>query len=140
MKKQHIKLKEEDQKYLEEILSKGKLTAKKYKRATALLEMERGKTLQEIALTLGLNYNTVGQYRDKYNKEGLKFMEDLPRPGRPIEIDGIQRAKITALACSEAPEGRAKWGLRLLAEKVVELGYCKEISHMQVGRILKKTN
>lgn len=140
MKKQHIKLKEEDEKYLEEILSKGKLTAKKYKRATALLEMERGKTLQEIALTLGLNYNTVGQYRDKYNKEGLKFMEDLPRPGRPIEIDGIQRAKITALACSEAPEGRAKWGLRLLAEKVVELGYCEEISHMQVGRILKKTN
>ena len=112
MKKQHINLKEEDKKYLEEVLSKGKLTAKKYKRATALLEMQRGKTLQEVALTLGINYNTVGQYRDKYNREGLKFMEDLPRPGRPIEIDGIQRAKITALACSEAPSGRAKWGLR----------------------------
>ncbi len=140
MKKQHINLKEEDKKYLEEVLSKGKLTAKKYKRATALLEMQRGKTLQEVALTLGINYNTVAQYRDKYNREGLKFMEDLPRPGRPIEIAGIQRAKITALACSEAPLGRAKWGLRLLAEKVVELGYCEEISHMQVGRILKKTN
>ena len=67
-------------------------------------------------------------------------MEDLPRPGRPIEIDGTQRAKITALACSEPPQGRAKWGLRLIAEKIVELGYCEEISHMQVGRILKKTS
>ncbi|MBK7994843.1 MAG: helix-turn-helix domain containing protein [Blastocatellia bacterium] len=137
MKKQHIKLKEEDQKYLEEILSKGELTAKQYKRATALLEMQRGKTLQEIALMLGINYNTVAQYRDKYQKEGLKFMEDLPRPGRPIEIDEIQRAKIIALACSEAPPGKTKWGLRLLAKKVVELGYCEEISHMQVRRILK---
>lgn len=140
MKKQHIKLSKEDQKYLEEILSKGKLTAKKYKRATALLEMQRGKTLQEVAQTLGINYNTVAQYRDKYKKEGLKFMQDLPRSGRPIEIDGTQRAKITALACSQPPPGHAKWGLRLIAEKVVELGYCQEISHMQVGRILKKTS
>lgn len=140
MKKQHIKLSQEDQKYLEEILSKGKLTAKKYKRATALLEMQRGKTLQEVAQTLGINYNTVAQYRDKYKKEGLKFMQDLPRSGRPIEIDGTQRAKITALACSQPPPGHAKWGLRLIAEKVVELGYCQEISHMQVGRILKKTS
>ena len=61
MKKQHIKLKKEDQKYLEDILSKGKLTAKKYKRATALLEMQRGKTLQEVAETLAINYNTVAQ-------------------------------------------------------------------------------
>jgi putative transposase len=66
-------------------------------------------------------------------------LEDAPRSGRPIEIDGLQRAKVTALACSEAPAGHARWSLRLLADKVVELGYCKRISHVQVDKILKKT-
>jgi hypothetical protein len=65
-------------------------------------------------------------------------LEDAPRSGRPPEIDGKLRAKITALACNEAPEGHAKWSLRLLAEKVVEEEYCEEISHTHIGRILKK--
>jgi putative transposase len=67
-------------------------------------------------------------------------LQDKPRSGRPVEIDGEQRAKITALACSETPDGRGKWSLRLLAEKIVELELCEEISHTQVGKILKKTN
>ena len=59
--------------------------------------------------------------------------------GRPIEIDGQQRAKITALACSQPPEGYAQWSLRLLADKAIELGYVEEISHTEVRKILKKT-
>ena len=58
----------------------------------------------------------------------------------PLSIDGEQRAKITALACSDTPEGRAKWSLRLLADKIVEPDFCDNISHTQVGKILKKTN
>lgn len=54
-------------------------------------------------------------------------------------IDGKQRAMITALACSEAPEGHGRWSLRLLADKIVELNYCDSISHEHVSRILKKT-
>lgn len=57
-----------------------------------------------------------------------------------MEIDGNQRAKVTALACSEAPEGYERWNLRLLANKAVELGYCEHISHTEVAGILKKTN
>lgn len=71
---------------------------------------------------------------------GLQCLHDKARSGRPIVIDGKQRAKVTALACSAAPEGHARWGLRLLADKVVELGYCDSISHTQVGNILKKTS
>jgi putative transposase len=56
-----------------------------------------------------------------------------------LVIDGLQRAKITALACSEAPEGHSQWSLRLLADKIVELAYCEHISHSEVGIILKKT-
>jgi len=140
MKKQHVKLSKADRNYLESLLARGKLRARMFKRATALLELDRGKTLQAVAATLGVDYNTVAAWRDNYKEQGLKCLEDAPRSGRPIEIDGLQRAKITALACSDAPEGHARWNLRLLADKVIELGYCKSISHTQVGAILKKTS
>jgi len=140
MKKQHVALKEADRAYLESLIAKGKLTAKVFKRATGLLELDRGKTLQAVAETLGVNYNTVAAWRDKYKEQGLNYLEDAPRSGRPPEFDGKLRAKITALACSEAPEGHARWALRLLADKVVELEYCEKISYVQVRNILKKTN
>jgi putative transposase len=114
------------------------LPAKIFKRATGLLELDRGKTMVAIAETLGVTNVTVAAWRDKYEEQGLKCLEDAPRSGRPPEIDGKLRAKITALACSEAPEGHAKWSLRLLAEKVVEAEYCEEISHTHISRILKK--
>jgi transposase len=140
MKKRHVKLSKADRDYLESLISKGKLPAKMFKRATGLLELDRGKTLEAVAETLGVSRVTVAGWRDNYQRERLKCLEDAPRSGRPIEIDGKQRAKITALACSEAPKGHARWTLRLLAEKVVELGYCEKVSHAQIGKILKKTN
>lgn len=65
---------------------------------------------------------------------------DQPRSGRPVEFDGKQRAKITALACSIPLQGRARWTIRLLADKAVGLGYCSGLSHTQARKILKKTN
>jgi len=65
---------------------------------------------------------------------------DQPRTGRPVEITGAQRAKITALACSQAPAGHAGWTLRLLADKAVELELIEHGSHNAVKEILKKTN
>jgi putative transposase len=140
MKKHHLTLSGDDRTTLETLLSKGTLTARKFKRATALLELDRGKTLAEVAATLHVNYNAVASWRDGYKASGLTCLEDAPRSGRPIVIDGTQRAKITALACSEAPEGHARWTLRLLAEKVVEAGVCDHVSHTFVGDMLKKTN
>ena len=139
MIKYHVKLRKKDRDYLETLVAKGKLPAKVFKRATGLLELDRGKTLQAVAETLGVSYVTVAAWREKYHTQGLQGLDDAPRSGRPIEIDGGQRAKITALACSDAPTGHARWSLRLLADKVVELGYCKRISHVQVDKILKKT-
>ena len=140
MRKQHLSLTESDRTTLEELLAKGTLTAKKFKRATALLELDRGKTLQAVAETLHITTVTVANWRDKYTSEGLACLDDAPRSGRPITIDGTLRAKVTALACSDAPEGYARWNLRLLAEKVVEAGFCESISHTMVGNILKKTS
>ncbi|KPV54256.1 transposase [Kouleothrix aurantiaca] len=139
MNKQHITLSDTDRSTLTDLLARGTLSAKTFKRATALLELDRGKTLVDVAATVQVSYPTVSSWRDKYISLGLRSLNDAPRSGRPIEIDGQQRAKITALACSDAPEGHARWSLRLLAEKAVESGLCEHVSHSLVGNMLKKT-
>ena len=140
MKKQHIQLSPTDRVHLENLIRHGERSAKVYRRALALLELDRGKTYAAVSKMLGATIPTVSGWAAKYLENGLAALQDKPRCGRPVEIDGIQRAKITALACSTAPEGYAQWSLRLLADKAVELGYCEHISHSEVGQVLKKTN
>ncbi len=140
MKTQHIQLNEVERKELEKFLSKDKLPKRLWKRATAIQALARGESLKVVARTLDVTPETVGSWRKRYESEGLSGLMDKPRSGRPPTIDGTQRAQVTALACSEAPKGYSDWSLRLLANKVVELGLCESISHTQVGNILKKTN
>jgi transposase len=140
MKKQHVQLTETDRAYLEALISTGEAKAKSYRRALGLLELHRGKTYTAVSEIIQVTIPTLSGWAANYAVNGLKALEDLPRSGRPIEIDGKQRAKITALACSTPPDGHAQWSLRLLAEKVVELDYCEHVSHTEVGVILKKTN
>ncbi len=139
MKKQHLTLPPTDRDYITALLAKGSLPVKTFKRATALLELDRGKTMTAVATTLDVTLVTVAAWRDRYAASGLACLQDAPRSGRPIVIDGAQRATITALACSDAPEGHDRWTVRLLAEKVVEAGFCDTISHTTVAEILKKT-
>lgn len=139
MKKQHVQLTENNRIYLKELLSKGELAVKTYKRALALLELDRGKTYMAVAKTIQASHITVSKWSRKYADVGLNILIDQPRSGRPPEIDGTQRAKVTALACSDPPEGYARWSLRMLADRAVELGYVEHISHTQIGEILKKT-
>jgi len=138
MKKQHVKLSKIDREYLESLISKGELTAKAYRRALALLELDRGQSYTAVSKSLRVTITTLSTWTEKYQEIGLQVLVDKPRPGRPIEIDGDQRAKVTALACSDPPAGYAEWHLRLLADKAVELGYCEHISHTSVRQILKK--
>lgn len=139
MNKAQITLSDADRSYLVALLKKGHLGVKQYKRATGLLELDRGKRLSEVASTVGVGYVTVSAWREGYRRDGLAVLQDKPRSGRPVEMDGRQRARLTALACSEAPAGHARWDLRLLADKAVELGYCPHLSHTHVRTILKKT-
>jgi putative transposase len=140
MNKQHLTLSDADRATLERLLAHGALPARKFKRATALLELDRGKTLRAVAATLSVTYPSVAAWRDGYTASGVTCLDDAPRSGRPIAIDGTQRAKITALACSDAPEGHDRWTLRLLAEKVVAAGVCEHLSPTLVGNVLKKPN
>jgi putative transposase len=138
MKTQHVSLAAADKTYLQKLVAKGSLPAKVFKRATALLEVNRAKPLAAVAESLGVSYQSVSNWCNTYNLQGLGMLQDQPRSGRPIQIDGAQRAKITALACSKAPKGHSRWSLRLLADRAVELGYCEHLSHNHAGNLLKK--
>ena len=140
MQKEHVKLSQTDQDFLTALLTKGQAPARVFKRATALLQLHNRQTLTAVAKTLQVSSFTVSTWRDHYLASGLSALHDKSRSGRPIEISGQQHAKVTALACSTPPKGRARWTLRLLADKAVELGYCETLSHTTTRRMLKKTN
>ena len=84
--------------------------------------------------------STARRTRGRFLQEGLEAaLGEKARPGRPPKITGEIEAKLTVLVCSQPPEGQARWTLRLLADRLVELGYVESISHMAVGNRLKKT-
>ena len=140
MKKQHIKLTLEDRKKLEEKLSRETLSAKIRKRILGLLALDEGMSYRAAEKQLKTSNITLSTWAKKYKESGLEFLKDKARSGRPRGLSGEDRAKITALACTEAPQGYARWSLRLLADKAVELEYVENISHNTVSKILKKTN
>jgi len=140
MKKQHVKLTKEDTQTLKDLLSKGDLKVRVQKRAMGLQMMDKGMTFQEIKKHLNISHISLGKWAKRYKTEGLSLLYDKPRSGRPIGLSGEDRAKVTALACSKPPEGYARWSLRLLADRLVELDMLDSISHNKVGEILKKTN
>ena len=139
--KNPVKLKLKERKELKQLISKGTEKARKITRARILLMTHEGKTDTHIMETLKAARNTVRQVRARYVQGGLEgAINEQPRSGAPKKFTGRQRAKITAIACSEAPEGRNRWTLRLIADKVVELKMVNSISHQTVKRVLKKTN
>jgi len=138
---QPIKLSNDERSSLTTILRRGTTPARVQTRARVLDLLHRGRHPEEIATTLSLSLQTIFNIKRRYLSQGLDAaLYDRPRSGKPPKIDGAARAKITALACSKAPRGHARWSLRLLAEKVVELGFCESISHETVGVVLKKTD
>jgi len=139
MHKEHLTLRQADHDFLISTISQGRLAARVFKRATALLQLHQGRTLVAVADSLRVTHQSVARWRDNYLSRGLQALAEAPRAGRPIRIDGTQRARLTALACSTPPQGHARWTLRLLADKAVELGFCATLSHTKARSILKKT-
>lgn len=140
-KKLHeVKLTPKERTELELLTRKGEVQVRVYQRARILLLVDEGHKDAEVMARVGVSRATVNRIRRRYGAEGLEAVCEKPRPGRLHTFDGEVRAKLTALACSPAPEGRARWDLRLLADKAVELGYVESISHVTVREVLKKTN
>lgn len=93
MKKEHVTLTDDHRTYLQNLIKKGKSPARTYKRALALLELDRGRTFTEVATIVGVTKQTASAWATKYRETGLELLTDKPRPGRPATIDGLARAK-----------------------------------------------
>jgi transposase len=144
---QHIPLylTEEQRDELENGLKSGNAPARVQTRARILLLTDRstgqGRTDQEIAATLLCSSATVANVRHRFLNEGLQAaLVEKPRPGRAPKITGDIEAQIAVIACSDPPEGQARWTVRLLTSRVIELGLVDAIDHTTIWERLKKTH
>lgn len=134
--KNSVRLKKDEKSLLIELISKGKESARKIKRANILLLADEGKTDKEISEILKTSLSTIERTRKKYAEGGLDFaLNEKLRPGAPKSLDGRGEALLIATACSAPPEGRVRWTLRLLEKNLIEL----EVSDSTIQRTLKKT-
>jgi transposase len=147
MKKYIVTLSEDERKLLGKLVSKGKHRSQKILNALILLGCDEGgyqekrSTNDEMARVLNISMKKIDRVKKRFVEEGLEVALN-GRKGDRIYVkkaDGDFEAHLVALSCGEPPEGFARWSLRLLADKVVELDYIDSISHEAVRRILKKT-
>jgi transposase len=147
MKKKYIvTLTEEEQQRLQEMLSRGKAAARKLTHARILLKAEAppggpGWDDERIAEGLEVGRATVERVRREFVEEGLEAALERRKPRRLYrrKLDGDGEAHLVALACQKPPEGRSRWTLKLLADRMVQLEYVDQISYQTVRRTLKKT-
>lgn len=132
---------------LNDIINKGSHTAQSFRTAYILLNCDEGEysqkvTNEEISRILKVGMRTIDRIKKKFVEEGFESILERRISNRVYEkkSDGDFEANLVALCCSEPPKGYAKWSLRLLADKMVELKYVESITHVTVRSVLKKMN
>jgi 5-deoxy-D-glucuronate isomerase len=144
-----IKLSQSEVEELNNVINKGSHTTQAFRAAYILLNCDKGEFSEnkeiknsEICKILRIGERTIDRVKKKFIEEGFESVLDR-RPSTQNyikKVDGDIEAKLVSLCCSEPPDGFAKWSLRLLADKMVELKYIDYISHVTIGGVLKKTN
>lgn len=149
MKKYVVELTQDEREHLYELISAGSASARMLNRARILLKADVGEHTEgeplidrQIAPMLETSTATVQRVRERFCRQGLDAALERSAPDRVYErsFDGRAEARLIALACSEAPEGRERWSMRLLADKAVQMGIVQSVSHETVRKTLKKTN
>jgi transposase len=147
MKKYIVTLEPEEREFLQQLIRRGRAAARKLTRARILLKADSsagqpGWTDEQIAQALDIHYSTVANVRRRWAERGLEAALNRRPPRRQYErkLDGEAEAHLIALVCGEPPPGQARWTLRLLADRMVELGYVDAVSHETVRQTLKKTS
>jgi len=148
MKKYTVTLTAEEREHLESLVSRGKHRSQAVLNALILLGCDAGdwqphrSTNTELAKVLPISMRKIDRLKKRFVLEGLEAALHGTKGQRhyPTKVDGDVEAHLVALSCSEPPEGFHRWTLRLLADKMVALGYIESVSHETVRRVLKKTN
>jgi transposase len=147
VKRYRVTLEPDERGELEKLISRGKGAARRLAHARTLLHADQGegrlgKTDAEIAEAVRVSVATIERVRQRFVEEGLEAALN-PRPSPrlyPRKLDGKAEARLIALACSPPPDGRARWTLRVLADRMVVLGYVDAVSHETVRTTLQQTN
>ena len=135
-----VRLNPEQRAELTDRLEHEALNGRRRRHFQILLLADEGRTDVQVAVLTGASRSTVERIRVRFAREGLDAaLADKPRSGAPPKLDGKREAMIVALACSDAPEGQARWTAKLLASRAVELEVVESVSESTVRRILKKT-
>jgi transposase len=137
-KKYLVTLTDDEHKQLEHLLHSGTHATRTVTRARILLKAAEGAPDRAIAAALSVGRATIERTRQRFVEEGLAALEERPRPGTQPKLDTQAAARLIAEACSAAPEGRQRWTLQLLADRVVALGLATSYSYESVRRVLKK--
>jgi len=142
-----VTLTKEERDQLTEMTRTGTHAARKIIHALILLNVDRGSHIEsqineDICKVLKIGMRTIDRVKKRFVEEGLEAALKMAPTSRVYDklVDGDMEAHLIALACGEPPKGFARWSLRLLADKVVELRFAESISHETVRRTLKKTN
>ena len=142
-----IKLTKLEVEELHGIINKGSHTSQTFRAAYILLNCDEGEfsgkiTNEQISKVLKIGMRTIDRVKKKFIEEGFDISIERKPTTRvyDIKVDGDMEAKLVSLCCSEPPKGFAKWSLRLLADKMVELKYAESITHVTVRSVLKKMN
>jgi transposase len=140
MKKVYVvDLTKEEKTDLLDLVGKGEARARKMNRAHILLLAEEARTDKDISQALHTSPSTVERTRRRFVEGGLEHaLNESPRPGGRRKLDGHQEAYLMALACSDPPEGKKRWSMQMLADRLVELEVVDEISDETVRRMLKR--
>jgi transposase len=139
-KKYHVDLTDDERAELEQMLKAGKHKSRKLTRARILLLADAGKNDSEIIAALSTARPTVERTRQRFVEQGLGCLDEKSRQGARPRLTDKQQSHLVAVACADAPEGRARWTLQLLADKAVELKFVDSIARETVRQMLKKTN
>ena len=133
-----FKLKDEDHKTIADLLTKGKTSARVFKRAQVLRHFDEGNTSPDIAIFVGVTAETARRIGWNYVHEGLeRALYDLPRKGGEKKLTDKQETHIVALVCSDPPEGYERWSIRLLTEEVIKRKIVKSVGRETIRILLK---
>src|SRR5215813_14875686 len=137
-KKYLVTLNDKEREQLAELLHSGTHATRKVTRARILLKAAEGWEDRAIAAALSVGRATVERLRRRFVEAGLGALEERARPGAQSKLDAKAEVRLIAEACSAAPEGRQRWTLHVLADRVVALGLAASYSYESVRRVLKK--
>ena len=141
MKQTTINLTPEEVKFLKNFRQQDGRSLREINRANTLLLLDRGKQAREIADFLDIGRNTVSRTKQKFLRQGIESaLAEEERSGQPIIHTAASEAEVIALACSNAPDGRTRWTLELLTERLNKQKGFKKINRESIRLMLKKTN